>query len=323
MSEIVIRPYGFRDLYGVVQLLNHALPTEAISPERFTERVLLDPNFDPNGALVAQEQGKGAVGFVLALRRKYPLEDAAPDLDRGYITLFAVHPDYQREGIGGQLFDAAEQWLTERSCRSILVSPYAPHYWIPGVDEQRYPEALEFLAHRGYAITSRPLSMSLSLVGWQMPPWAKDAKHKLFTSRQGRTVLSPFDRSLTLSFTQFLAREFPGDWQRHLRETMQDILRGRRNPESLWLAADSHAEVLGFAQFDGERFGPFGVAQARRGQGIGAALLCQTLEQMQRQGLQHAYFLWTDDATAERLYKPVGFQETRRYAILKKLFPEN
>lgn len=317
MSELVFRPYGFRDLYGVISLLNLALPTEAISPERFTERVLLDPNFNPSSAVVAMRNGK-VVGFILPIVRKYPLEDAAPDLERGYITLFAVHPDHQNQGIGTALFEAVETNLRERDCRSVLISPYAPNYWFPGVDSTLYPEAIGFLEKRGYQITARPLSMSVSLVGYRQSEWTKGAKERLFYSRDGRIILAPFDRSLTLPFTQFLAREFPGDWQRYLRDAMRDILQGRRSPESVWLAVDSHAAVLGFAQFEGERFGPFGVAASKRGQGIGAVLLSRTLEQMQRQGVQNAYFVWSDDKTAERLYKPVGFTETRRFAILHK-----
>ncbi len=317
MSDFVLSPYKFRDLYGVVSLLNLALPTEAISPERFTERVLLDPNFDPAGALVAYHDGK-VLGFILSLVRKYPLEDAAPDLERGYLTLFAVHPDHEREGVGTALFDEVEGYLWNRGCLSALLSPYAPNYWTPGIDTHFYPDAIAFLEKRGYHVTARPLSMALSLVGWRQPDWAKEAKEQLFRSRDGRIVLAPFDRSLALPFTQFLTAEFPGDWQRYLRDTMSAILQGKRSPESLWLAVDSHAAVLGFAQFEGERFGPFGVAANKRGRGIGAVLLSHTLEQMQRQGLQHAYFVWTDDKTAERLYAPVGFRETRRYAILHK-----
>ena len=317
MSDFVLNPYGFRDLYGVVSLLNLALPTEAISPERFTERVLLDPNFDPAGAFVAYRNGS-VLGFILSLVRKYPLEDAAPDLERGYLTLFAVHPAHHGKGIGTALFDAAEDYLRGHGCVSALVSPYAPNYWTPGIDTALYSDALAFLQKRGYHISARPLSMAVSLVGWRQSDWAKQAKEQLFRSRDGRTVLAPFDRSLALPFTQFLAAEFPGDWQRYLRETMSAILQGKRSPDSLWLAVDSHAAVLGFAQFEGERVGPFGVAANKRGQGIGAVLLSHTLEQMQRQGLQHAYFLWTDDKTAERLYAPVGFRETRRYAILHK-----
>ena len=76
--------------------------------------------------------------------------------------------------------------------------------------------------------------------------------------------------------------------------------------------------VLGFAQSEGERFGPFGVAGSARGRGIGAALLVHMLAEMQARGLCSAWFLWTDDATADRLYRAVGFRETRRYAILRK-----
>jgi hypothetical protein len=39
---------------------------------------------------------------------------------------------------------------------------------------------------------------------------------------------------------------------------------------------------------------------------------------MQARGLRRAWFLWTNDATADRFYRPAGFQDARRFALLKK-----
>jgi predicted GNAT family acetyltransferase len=35
-------------------------------------------------------------------------------------------------------------------------------------------------------------------------------------------------------------------------------------------------------------------------------------------GLHTAFFMWSDDQTAERLYHAAGFVETRRFALLRK-----
>jgi GNAT superfamily N-acetyltransferase len=76
--------------------------------------------------------------------------------------------------------------------------------------------------------------------------------------------------------------------------------------------------VLGFAHHLNERFGPIGVSAAERGRGLGHLLMFRTLAAMREQGFRSAWFLWSDDATARRLYDCAGFQERRRFAVLRK-----
>jgi GNAT superfamily N-acetyltransferase len=308
---------------AVVALLQRTLPTEGITPAAFARRVLLDPNFDPDGAQVALCD-QGVVGFALALRRRRPLEDAAPEATRGWITLFAVDAACRRQGVGTALFRAAEMWLKAQGCVEVLISPYAPGYWLPGVDEAAYPDARAFLLARGYTAVYRPLSMSVDLDGWTPPPGVCARTQALF---ERGVICREFEAADTLPLTEFLRREFPGDWQRHLRETMHDILRGQRSETELLLAWEpepvcisteiQRLKLVGFAQCDAERFGPFGVAESARGRGIGALLLIEMLARMRRRGLSRAWFMWTNDATADRLYRPVGFVETRRYVVLR------
>ena len=52
---------------------------------------------------------------------------------------------------------------------------------------------------------------------------------------------------------------------------------------------------------------------------MGAALLFHVLDGMRARGHHTAWFLWTDDKTADRLYRSAGFRESRRYAVMRKL----
>ncbi len=301
------------------RLLQQTLSAEEISGGIFARKVLLDPNFDPAGALVAMD-GEWMIGFVLALMRRYPLEDAPEETGRGWITLFAVDRLCRRQGVGTALLHAAEAWLRTQGCTEVWISPYAPGYWTPGVDEVAYPEAIAFLQQRGYTVRNRPLSMALSLADWRVPEWARICTSEL--SREN-VRCENFVAAWSWPLTEFLRREFPGDWQRHARATMLDILAGRRPSEELIVAYEidsvtGRRTVLGFAQCEGERFGPFGVAVEARGRGVGALLLYKMLESMQRRGLHRTWFMWGNDATAERLYHPAGFRETRRFAVLSK-----
>lgn len=314
MCTASIEPYQTKLLPELIAMLQTVLFVEPITEEAFALKVLLDPNFDPNGAFVALSDAGAVVGFALALTRRRPLEDGPSDANQGWITQFGVAPEFQRRGIGAALLDQAERWLSDQGCTEVWISPYAPHYWTPGVDEAAYPAAILFLRARGYEIVSRPLSMDLSLIAWRIPEWAEKR------ARSDAVSLESFRIAAISDLTDFLRCEFPGDWQRYVRETMLEIVAGRRSAEELLLARSlEDGGVLGFAQSERERFGPFGVAASARGRGIGALLLYRMLDAMRLRGLHNAWFLWTDDRTADRLYRPAGFRETRRYAVMRKI----
>jgi hypothetical protein len=44
----------------------------------------------------------------------------------------------------------------------------------------------------------------------------------------------------------------------------------------------------------------------------------ETLNAQRLAGFRTAWFLWSDDKTASRLYSAAGFKEVRRFALLKK-----
>jgi hypothetical protein len=44
----------------------------------------------------------------------------------------------------------------------------------------------------------------------------------------------------------------------------------------------------------------------------------ETLRAQRLAGFRTAWFLWSDDKTAERLYSAAGFREARRFALLNK-----
>jgi ribosomal protein S18 acetylase RimI-like enzyme len=296
----------------VISLLQDCLTADSISSTRFTRQVLLDPNFRPEAALVALNDEEVS-GFCLAIKRHTSLENAPEDQDRGYIPLLAVKKERRCQGIATHLLEKAERYLTAQGCTQVLISPYAPNYFIPGIDVQAYPAALELLINRGYEELYRPLAMQTSLATWSPTPKTQTRKADL--ARQGIT-LEPYRSELTLPLLDFVSQEFPGDWVRIVRETMHRILQGDSCNRLLCLMQSK--QIIGFAHHDQERFGPIGVAKSQRGRGLGQILLWETLRAQREQGLRTSWFLWSDDRTAAGLYSPAGFEEMRRFAILKK-----
>ncbi len=293
------------DAGGVLDLLRRELHADSISPLDFERKVLLDPNFRRDGAHVAKS-GDAVVGFMLGLTRKHALEDGAHDFDRGWITLMAVDALFRRQGIGSALLARVIGYIKQGGAKSAWVSPYAPNYFTPGIDEAAYPGAIAFLRASGFDVAYRPLSMEAAL---QHPTY--EAKERTVGVR-----FDTFNPEYILPLTDFLRREFPGDWQRLMRDTMCAMLDGTPGERGIFVAMEGGA-CIGFARNDGERFGPFGVSACERGRGIGAELLRLCLNSMVEKGLIRAWFAWTDDRAA-KLYARFGFVETRRYSVMKR-----
>ena len=105
-----------------------------------------------------------------------------------------------------------------------------------------------------------------------------------------------------------------------MRDAVRDITEGD-DPLRLVNAVDlsrGDYHVVGFSHYRGQRFGPIGVDPEYRGKGIGQVLCYRTLLAQAEQGLEEAFFLWSDDETADRLYDGFGFREWRRFVLFRK-----
>ncbi len=312
MGQAAISGFGAGDLDGVLEVLGRSMTTDPISRLRFARQVLLDPNFRSEGAVVARREGAVA-GFCLSIVRQVPLENALSDAERGYITLVGVEPAHQRQGIGRAMLARAEEYLKSQGRKVVMVSSYAPGYFIPGVDVKAYAGALGFFANAGYAEVYRPLAMQVDLWDFEIPEWVREKERQLAGQR---VVVQTWTAELALGLIEFAQREFPGDWVRVVRETSQKILAGD-SPNRL-MAVVEHGKVVAFSHHDSERFGPIGVAASQRGRCLGQILMYRTLEAQRAAGFRCAWFLWSDDATAARIYDGAGFRQTRRFALMRK-----
>jgi ribosomal protein S18 acetylase RimI-like enzyme len=308
---IEIRPLAGEDWNAMVELAGAALGPERISEARLARYLLLDPSFDASGAMVAKA-GNILAGFVFATARKPPAD--ATDAQRGFITALAVDERFRRQGLGTRLVAAAEASLKSRGKNVCLVSPYGPSYLAPGVDVAAYPAAIAMFEKLGYEQISRPISMQVDLS--QLREIDYIARKRREFDASGAKV-EPYTPAMTRLILDFARAEFGIDWHDAYRDTMLLINRGLAPAERI-LVAHCGGEVLGISHWDGERFGPIGVSSRHRSRGIGQILMFDTLARQRAAGHSVAWFLWSDDNTARRLYDNAGFREVRRFVVFRK-----
>jgi len=319
MTTLILRSYRGADEAALIELWNAAMTHDRVNEAVFRTRVLLDANFNPDGLLVAAESranGKAdgeLRGFVLSIARQVPLFLQGLESEVGWITAFGVHPRDRRQGIGRQLFDAALGRLAALGRQRVLISPYTPNYFIPGVDVDAYPDALVFLQATGWQVTSQPISMRAELTGFQIPLDVLELERQ---RTQEGIVVRPVRPADLPELMPFIAKNFGWDWFRFAQEYLLELF-GPGSDEIGFLVATQNDRIVGYCQQRRERFGPFGVAEEMRNKGIGRLLLFRCLATMLTKGFHCAWFLWTGKDAA-RLYSLAGFRQARQFAMMKR-----
>lgn len=311
----MIRTFKSGDERKIVECWNDSLIHDPITPERFRRQVMLDANFDPEGLIVAEENGE-IIGAILSITRRLPMYKTVLEEDTAWISFFFVKPGYEQNGIGTKLMERACLFAKNRGAEKILFSSYAPNYFVPGIDEVRYPSGYEFLQKAGFRKVYSPVAMHRALTDYVYPEAVKELKG--VRESEGYTF-APVQDGDFYELIQFANEVFNPDWGRAIRE---GVLQGL-NPSQI-LVAKRNETVVGFALYGGyegirERFGPFGVDPNELGKGLGKILLHETLHSMRANTLHGAWFLWTSETTsAGHLYMKNGFKTFRTFHVMLK-----
>lgn len=318
-SLVSFRSLRDGDTTAIAEAWTAAAPRDGITPRRFRDLVLLDRNFDANGLVVAEAEGR-VVGAAYAVRRRVAHDGDDLQPATGWIPFFFVRPEARGRGLGRELVTRAITWLGECGVREVVFSSYTPNYVLPGLDEARYPEAASLLRSLGFTVVERPSAMDRSLTSYTMP---EDVRARITALRDEGWYLGPARDDDLVPLIRIAGEAFNSDWARAIREGVVAGL----PLERIVIAKNPAGEVLGWAMhgtYEGviERFGPFGVLPESRGTGLGKALLHLTLERMVALGAHSAWFLWADEgSTASHLYEKTGFRVTRTFAILSAPVP--
>ncbi|MEM0272688.1 MAG: GNAT family N-acetyltransferase [Thermoprotei archaeon] len=311
-----IRHYRSGDEEGIVECWNRTLKCDPVSIDVFERKVLLDPNFEPNGAIVALSEGK-IVGYAQCLIRHYPYLYDGLEQDKGWVSVLAC----DNNAILRAMLTEADRYFKANNRSEVWFSSYTPNYFWPGVDKKCYPSVYGALREAGYRDVYDALAMDADLwPDFTRPEGVDELEDKL--KAEGYDVHEMRARDI-VPLLNFLKNNFAADWYRHFIELCQ-----RGVPRDQVVVATFGEEVVGYAQFwgnegyewvyAGEHFGPFGVKESLRGKGIGTVILSRCLTNMKKKGIHRAFFLWTDERAA-RLYEKFGFKVTRRFTVMKKV----
>jgi GNAT superfamily N-acetyltransferase len=311
--SLSISPYTDSVREELLKLWEAALPLDAITADTLESRVLLDENFDPETFLLAHSEGI-LVGFVLGVHAKrMHLGDADPDGDRSWITGLGVHPTALLDTVGTRLLQEIESRFNSLGKHECRISSYPPGYFTPGIDTRAYAPLLNLLRGHGYEVFHEALSMDAPIVHFTVPEKTLEIQNKL---RSEGIEIRPYLRTDLVKFMEFLEKTMPSDWVRVERRNLRKISEGGFHAEQIMVVTHNE-NIIGYCQFEGSHFGPFGVSDTYQGRGIGTVLLARTLERMRHEGHHDAWVMWTDDVAA-KVYGKFGFKETRRFALLKK-----
>lgn len=319
-SQFQVRPFEGRDTEQLLACWNRALHLDGITQTDLERKVLLDANYERDSLLVAVNSDGLVAGFITCFVLNKPIEKVGHREEAGFITAFGVAPEHRRHGAGTALLNAAGQFFRARNRRQILLAPYTPNYFVPGVDKDHYTDGIAFLQHRGFVEYSEGLAADALISTFDLSPKVLETEHALAADQ---IVIRHYHRDDLTDYMQFQRDIMPGPWVEDARRNLLELANGRFPEDAIWLAIDQRANdgagrIIGFCQHEHEHFGPFGVSDDHQGKGIGTVLLARTLYQMRLKGCHSAWVLWTGQRALDGVYGRLGFKLTRRFALMKK-----
>ena len=308
-----MRPFEAAHLPDAAALCQLEIAYLPFSPAILQERILDDPDFDPDLNPTVW-QGERLVGLACGAPPSEELQTA------GGVKLFAVAGDMRRQGIATRLFDHFEDRLTSLGAAESLAIIAGNNRFMQGLD-LRYTEALCFLEARGYERAGDGMDMDVDLRSTPLDTSAKEEElerdHGL---RVRRVTMDDFQRAW-----DYVEREF------EYPSALATAPVGRRwaylatsglklDPPTLWMA-ERDGEFCGFAVTDvaaPDRLGPMGVSSEVRKLGVGTVLLKRALADLRARGVDigviygagpYAFYARTVNATINavfwRLRKPL------------------
>jgi GNAT superfamily N-acetyltransferase len=309
-NEICLRtePTTAEDTSRIAALWNACIGDEFPMTDRLLAQNWLGDFMRPaSGSLCVRERGE-IVGWVL-----FKANDTVPPILqkyrlRGGIGALCVSPSHRGKGIGSNLLRVAEEALAAAGCESCHLQ-YFPFHFLPGVPMVAR-DLVAFLETRGFGEFRECYDFIRDVKDFDCP---SDPRIRPLSAAEASSCLA------------FVEREFPGGWhfstKRHFEAggAPEDIVvaidRGEIigfchtfTKDSPLLGGSTHWYLLLGAHYGG--LGPIGIAKERRGEGIGIALLMESVLHNKRRGVRNMVIDWT---TLDGFYGKAGFTKWKTY----------
>ena len=309
------RKFQENDWKALCELYNQVFTADRVTEAFFLEHLILSPNFDPEGVVLAEENGRltGAVIAQIARRNLSPWSDqVTASADKGYL----MPPLILDVDTGKCLIAEAEKYFLSNGRRTVFGSAIGPTLFPDGVDWRMYPVISQALEESGYQECSQYFSMGRSLLNYVPDDRITEKIQKL---RQIGIEAKVCEWDDVPAVKRFL---LAGDLIGRIQNLAQKI----RQHELDQVVIIRNAEnVLGYCQYnyydEAERCGPFGVTREMRGQGIGQVMVAKLLEIMARRGFQYVWFASCSERNVH-FYRKNGFEIFRAKKLYTKILKE-
>lgn len=298
------------DIPEVVEGWNRSLIHDKVTQERFENIVLKDPNYEREGNIVALYRDKIA-GFVSAVTREgvsgrdgrgRPYEK-----DNGYIKGLFVLDDYWDTGAGEKLLDEATEYLKSKDKSLIKVVVYTGRYFFPGIDI-RYERLLRFFSENGFERIDMIDDLAVNLTDFEPTEYQKEAQSRM--AEIGVEIVT-YRLEMLEKMREYVKKLDMKQW---FSEGWEEGF-GQSGHTLVALKDD---EIVGWANYwpnrEGGGFGPIGVLEEFRGNGIGTCLLMESMLRMKELGTPRAIAGWA----ATGFYLKSGWEICRQYAVFQK-----
>jgi len=308
------RPYRPEDAPGVVDLWNRTVQAEAGANDWYVEdnalsearlaRIAANPNFDPEGVFVHEEQRR-IVGYGRAVVKSVPAYEGEPLAERpGYLEGLVVDRAFRRRGLGSELLERAESYVRSKGKRTVRVSRYSPA--IAGLSMLPDSSGFRFLVKRGYKPEPFQMELELRFADFRLREEVVQARDRL--RREGIHVRHYVERDRD-SFVALQESHFSHWWHSIYGPNLE-----RDNPLPVLVAADGDRVVgfIGFVRVSSEGRAGFtpGVDPDYRRRGIGTVLVnLWAAEVKERGAVLSRIATGTTNYPAQHIYFGMGYRK--------------
>ena len=308
--KIDIRVMEVTDVPDIVKGWNSCLPYDQVSEERFNRVILDDANYEKDSCLVAINDGK-IVGFISSAARDGILgvdnRGEEHEKDHGYIKGLFVPDEYRRNGVASKLFDESIEYVKSKGKSIIRILAYTGNYFFPGVDT-RYEPAIKFFENKGFQRYYVINDVDIDTTDFKITNQHKNARQKM---EKFGVHVEDYDPSMLDEMREFAKKLDMISW---FPEGWEDWFRAKGNK----VVALKGDEIVGWASFnvngDIGWFGPTGVLEDMRHNGIGSCILLESVLQMKNADAKSVIASWANTP----FYTANGWKICRQYIVFEK-----